>query len=331
MTLDGVSQPPQGNGRYGETEYGRVNGHDPRTCIVPPLSADRRLTPESPSVSEMTLIGSTLMADNPDNRATDMTAVIGDRRERIMLVMGHQQRTEQGLHEPRHTPKHVRPGQASPARRQPGPPPPRGGADRVAAMNKRWRDGSTISEETSLSLLARVRQGDNLALEALMGRHLGRLQRWASGRVPARARGMLDTDDVVQDALLNTFRRLDDFEPRHDGALMAYLREAVANRIRSELRRRCPDVDTSVAPDDIESASPSPLEALVGRDAFARYETALAELDEDERAAVIGRFEMGYSYDAIARALNRPSADAARKAVERAVRRLAGLMRPNGS
>jgi RNA polymerase sigma-70 factor (ECF subfamily) len=142
---------------------------------------------------------------------------------------------------------------------------------------------------------------------------------------------MLDTDDVVQDALLNTFRRLDAFEPRHDGALMAYLREAVANRIRSELRRKCPIVDTSVAPDDIESASPSPLEALVGRDAFARYETALAELDEDERAAVIGRFEMGYSYDAIARALNRPSADAARKAVERAVRRLAGLMRPNDS
>lgn len=198
-------------------------------------------------------------------------------------------------------------------------------------MNKRWRDGLTISEESSLSLLARARQGDTLALEALMGRHLGRLQRWASGRVPARARGLLDTDDVVQDALLNTFRRLDDFEPQHDGALMAYLREAVANRIRSELRRKCPDVDPSVGPDDIESASPSPLEALVGRDAFARYESALAGLDEDDRVAVIGRFELGYSYDAMARAMDRPSADAARKAVERAVRRLVCLMDPSGA
>jgi len=196
-------------------------------------------------------------------------------------------------------------------------------------MNNRWRDGLTISEETSLSLLTRAHEGDGVALEALMGRYLGRLQRWASGRIPAGARGLLDTDDVVQDALLNTFRRLDGFKPRHDGALMAYLREAVANRIRSELRRKCPRIDLSVDPDNLESALPSPLETAVGRDGFARYESALARLDEDERAAVIGRFEMGYSYDALARATNRPSADAARKAVERAVRRLAGLMAPN--
>jgi RNA polymerase sigma-70 factor (ECF subfamily) len=198
-------------------------------------------------------------------------------------------------------------------------------------MNSRWRDGLTISEETSLSLLTRAHQGDGVALEALMGRYLGRLQRWASGRIPAGARSLLDTDDVVQDALFNTFRRLDGFEPRHDGALMAYLREAVANRIRSELRRKSPRIDASVDPDNLESGLPSPLEAAAGRVGFARYESALAELDEDERAAVIGRFEMGYSYDALARATNRPSADAARKAVERAVRRLTALMGPNGS
>jgi RNA polymerase sigma-70 factor (ECF subfamily) len=197
-------------------------------------------------------------------------------------------------------------------------------------MSRRWRDGLTISEETSLSLLARARKGDALAIEALMGRYLGRLQRWASGRVPTVARSLVDTDDVVQDALLNTFRRLDDFQPRHDGALMAYLREAVANRIRSELRRKTPEIDASVDLDALESELPSPLEAMVGRDAFARYEAALAQLDEDDRAAVIGRFEMGFSYDALARAMNRPSAEAARKAVERAVRRLVGFMPPHG-
>jgi RNA polymerase sigma-70 factor (ECF subfamily) len=197
-------------------------------------------------------------------------------------------------------------------------------------MSKAWRDGLTISEETSLSLLARAHRGDGVAIEALMGRYLGRLQRWATGRLPRNARGLLDTDDIVQDALLNTFRRLDNFEPRHDGALMAYLREAVANRIRSELRRKCPEIDSSVEPDHLEAETPSPLEALVGRDAYARYETALAQLDDDERAAIVARFEMGFSYDALARAMNRPSADAARKCVERAVRRLAGLMHPNG-
>jgi len=193
-------------------------------------------------------------------------------------------------------------------------------------MRNRWLDGLTVSEETSLALLARARKGDAVALEALMGRYLTRLQRWASGRIPSGARGLLDTDDVVQDALLNTFRRLDRFEPRHDGALLAYLREAVANRIRNELRRRVPARDTSIELDALPSELRSPLEAVVSRQALERYERALSQLDESERAAIVGRFEMGYSYDALARAIERPSAEAARKLTERALRRLIALM-----
>ena len=197
-------------------------------------------------------------------------------------------------------------------------------------MSNRFLDGLTVSEETSLSLLDRAQKGDAVAMEALMGRYLSRLQRWATGRVPARARSLLDTDDVVQDALLNTFRRLGSFQPRHDGALLAYLREAVANRIRMELRRRSPDVDAGIEPDGLPSAAASPLDAVVSRDALDRYEESLHRLDEDDRAAIVGRFEMGYSYDALARALSRPSADAARKLTERALRRLIALMQPNG-
>ena len=168
-------------------------------------------------------------------------------------------------------------------------------------------------------------------MEALMGRYLARLQRWATGRLPASARTLMDTDDLVQDALLNTFRRLEHFQPRHDGALLAYLREAVANRIRNELRRGVPDVDVSVEPDHLPSEAPSPLERLVSRQALDRYEQALAQLDENDRAAIIGRFEMGYSYDALARAMERPSPEAARKATERALRRLIALMQPDGA
>jgi RNA polymerase sigma-70 factor (ECF subfamily) len=193
-------------------------------------------------------------------------------------------------------------------------------------MTTRWLDGLTVSEETSLTLLGRAQHGDAIAMEALMGRYLARLQRWASGRIPAKARSLLDTDDVVQDALLNTFRRLDDFQPRHDGALLAYLRQVVVNRIRMELRRASPDSDGSAEPDELPSTLPSPLENVVSREAFARYERSLAQLDEDDRAAIVGRFEMGYSYDALARATERPSAEAARKLTERALRRLIGLM-----
>ena len=189
-------------------------------------------------------------------------------------------------------------------------------------MVQRWFDDQTLSEETSRALLVRAQQGDGVAAEALMARYLTRLQRWASGRVPPRARSLLDTDDLVQDALMGTFRRLDTFTPRHDGALMAYLREAVWNRLRSELRRRRFDVAPDTEPDALPDPAPSPLERLVGHDRLERYERALASLDDDDRAAIVGRFEMAYSYAALARALERPSAEAARKVVERAVRRL---------
>jgi len=197
-------------------------------------------------------------------------------------------------------------------------------------VSTRFLDTSTISAESSLSLLLRAKLGDGVAVEALMARYLVRLQRWASGRIPASARGLLDTNDVVQDALLGTFQRLEHFTPKHDGALMAYLRTAVGNRIRMELRRRQPAETVTDDADTLPSGDPSPLEMAVSRAAFARYEQALAELDEDDRAAIVGRFEMGYSYDALARAMNRPSSDAARKMVERAVRRLAALTTDRG-
>jgi DNA-directed RNA polymerase specialized sigma24 family protein len=45
-------------------------------------------------------------------------------------------------------------------------------------------------------------------------------------------------------------------------------------------------------------------------------------LRPDEREAIIGRVEMGYSYEELAEALGKPSPDAARKAAQRALVRL---------
>jgi DNA-directed RNA polymerase specialized sigma24 family protein len=69
---------------------------------------------------------------------------------------------------------------------------------------------------------------------------------------------------------------------------------------------------------------------VVSRAALERYEQSLAQLGDEDRAAIVGRFEMGYSYDALARAMQRPSPEAARKLTERALRRLLALMPPDG-
>ena len=179
---------------------------------------------------------------------------------------------------------------------------------------------------STFHLIERARAGDERALEVLFARHLKPLQRWARGRLPKWARDLSDTDDLVQDALTQTFRRISDFQPQHVGALQAYLRQAVLNRIRNELRRKGRQPQTTDVDEvQVESAD-SPLDEAIGREAVARYERALQHLTPEDREAIIARVEMGYSYDEIAEALGKPTPEAARKAARRALARLAQEM-----
>jgi RNA polymerase sigma factor (sigma-70 family) len=189
-------------------------------------------------------------------------------------------------------------------------------------------DPSTHSDPAStFDLIARARAGDQAALEQLFERHLAPLQRWASGRLPRWARDLAETDDLVQDTLIQTFKRIESFEPRRVGALQAYLRQAVLNRIRDELRRKGRQPDLT-ALDGLElDPARSPLEQAIGHEAVDRYERALERLQPEQREAIIGRVEMGYSYEELAEALGKPTADAARKTAQRALLRLADEMK----
>ena len=179
-----------------------------------------------------------------------------------------------------------------------------------------------LEPESTFSLLDRARAGDRQAIELLVARHRGPLQRWASGRLPRWARGMVETQDLVQETLFQTFKRIEAFRPERVGALQAYLRQAVLNRIRDELRRVGRRPVTDALDDEHVDPGPSPLEEAIGREATERYEAALAALKPEEREAIIGRIELGYTYDELAEALGKPSGDAARKAAERALVRL---------
>ena len=179
---------------------------------------------------------------------------------------------------------------------------------------------------SSLTLLERARAGDRAAVESLVARHLPRLQRWASGRLPRWARDMADTQDLVQEALFHTFKRIERFEPRGEGALHAYLRQAILNRIREELRRAKRQPPRGELDSAAEDDSRSPLEAAIGQEALERYERALARLRPEDRELVIARIEVGYTNQEIADLLDKPTANAARMAAERAIVRLAKEM-----
>jgi RNA polymerase sigma-70 factor (ECF subfamily) len=183
-----------------------------------------------------------------------------------------------------------------------------------------------LSPEATADLLELIKQGDQPALERLLHRCLPALRRWAHGRLPAFARGMHETSDLVQDVVFVAMSRLDVFEARHQGALQAYLRQAVMNRIRDLIRQHRRRPERAELPEQLPDTAESPLEQAIGAENIERYEKAIQRLDADDREAIIGRIELQYSYDELAIALNRPSPAAARMAVTRAMKRLAREM-----
>ncbi len=183
----------------------------------------------------------------------------------------------------------------------------------------------------TIHLLRRARAGDRDALERLFARYGPELLRFARGRLPRWARDVADTPDLVQDTLLQVFKHIDRFEDRGEGALRAYMRQALINRIRNELRR----ADRRPAGEALREATqderPSPLEEAIGNEALERYEAALTRLNDDDRELIIARVELGLSYSEIADATSRATANAARMAVVRALVRLSEAMDEAGA
>jgi RNA polymerase sigma-70 factor (ECF subfamily) len=134
-----------------------------------------------------------------------------------------------------------------------------------------------------------------------------------------------DTADIVQDVLMRSFRRLDLFEDRGKGTLQAYLRRGVENRILDEMRRvrRRPSVDLEDAADNVADEGPSQFDRVMDAEQEEKYKRTLATLTEDERLLVVGRLELGYTYEQLALITNRPTKDAARVALHRAVLKMA--------
>jgi RNA polymerase sigma factor (sigma-70 family) len=185
-------------------------------------------------------------------------------------------------------------------------------------------DGSTRLESTA-RLLQRVRAGDAAAKERVCELYLPVLRRWAAGRMPAKHRDLVDTADLTQITLMRVLKQIDTFQPRHEGAFLGYLRDALLSAIRDEIRRSSRRGGGKSV--DLDDADWRPLVAdSVGLETLVEYEQALLKLSPDDREAVLLRLEFGLSFKEIAEATERPTADAARMAVKRALTALSQLL-----
>jgi len=184
-----------------------------------------------------------------------------------------------------------------------------------------------IDLESTASLLARVRENEPLACDRLVRRYVPILRRWARGRVPTPARDLVDTDDLVQMTLLRALDKVNSFEPRREGAFLAYMLQIMRNQIRDQGRRAGRRPKTEEADETIVEPGASPLDQAIAGELFERYETAIGQLSEKQREAVVLRIELGFTYEQIAEATEHPSTDAARMFVARSLVRLSELMR----
>ncbi len=188
-------------------------------------------------------------------------------------------------------------------------------------------EARSASIESTAELLIRVRSGDADAVTRLVRIYSPLLQRWARGRLPMNARGVSDTQDLVQITLVRVLDHVEGFDARRPGAFLAYLRRSLLNNLRNEIRSasRRPSGHEMEA-DKIVGPGRSPLEQVIGTRALEAYEEALETLNEEQRAAVILKIEMGCGNQEIARLLGSPSPNAARMVVARALVHLAKVI-----
>jgi len=179
----------------------------------------------------------------------------------------------------------------------------------------------------SQELIAAARRGDAVAAEALFASLYGPLDRYLSGRLPREVRALWETGDFVQEVCVRAWSGMAGFDRDSPAAFWGYLRTIARNLAidvcRVELHRR------QELQSDAEHPSPADPNGRDIVEALARqelYEHALAGLDDKVRAALLLRLELDASYEEVSAELGVPTAEAARKALRRALDEVARRM-----
>jgi len=180
-----------------------------------------------------------------------------------------------------------------------------------------------MNVENTIELVSRSRDGDAAAQNTLVARYLPLLARWAHGRLPASARDLSETSDLVQVALLRAFQNLASFDVQGPGAFFGYLRQIMSNLLRDELRRVGRRPAMAELDDNLAEPNVSPVENTITLETIGAYERALQNMAPDQRDLITMRVEMGLDLSEIAVLTQSPSPNAARMRVARALADLA--------
>lgn len=145
---------------------------------------------------------------------------------------------------------------------------------------------SSSPDPKTFVLLKAARGGDEAAWQDIYQRYSGYLGYVVKMRLVGSPTRGFDADDVLQEAFLNAFRRLSQFEYRGEGSFLSWLTRIVVNQLQNQRRGRGQEggLESSWSPDAHEQADPiTPSQALVRAESRERLRQAFEQLGEDEQ------------------------------------------------
>lgn len=153
------------------------------------------------------------------------------------------------------------------------------------------------------SLMERAIRGDEVALTMLLTESRSRLCARLFRKIPTDLRGALDPDDIAQEAHVEVFRHIREFEARTPDAFDRWVSTIAVRKLRDAIKARRADrrgggrVAVGAMPGNLEDSMVALLDLIAGPDqtpsrSAARHEivaavqTAIDALPEDYRQAV---------------------------------------------
>jgi RNA polymerase sigma-70 factor (ECF subfamily) len=161
-------------------------------------------------------------------------------------------------------------------------------------------DGADIE-----SLLVRARQGDAAARSELLELYRDRLRRMVAIRVDKRLAARIDPSDIVQDAMRDAFKRLDEYFATPEIAFYPWLRRIACDRLmdmyrqhitaekRSVLKERPPQLNDESMTElahNLATNSQNPRQQALAAELEARMMAALTRLKPKDRELLILRY-----------------------------------------
>jgi RNA polymerase sigma-70 factor (ECF subfamily) len=191
-------------------------------------------------------------------------------------------------------------------------------------------------------LLEQIRSGNREAFNDLFNRHRGQLKRAVQLRLDRRLRARIDPSDIVQEAQLEAYRRLDDYLTRQPMPFVLWLQKTAQERLYTHRRAHVQTARRSVRREEpfpeessmlIAAAflkrSSSPSRRVAAREYEQLVTEAVNELAPLDREIILMRNVEGFSQREIALMLELRY-DATRQRYGRALVKLQRLLASKG-